>query len=107
MRKLTTPIPDEDIKALKAGDPVSLNGIIVTRRDAAHKFMIENFIRTDAVPAEEADLYEKLKPLLDGGVIYHCGPVVKKDEAGSWQSVGSRSARDRQLARVVPDRFAR
>ena len=89
MRKLTTPIPDEDIKALKAGDPVSLNGIIVTGRDAAHKFMIENFIRTDAIPAAEADFYEELKPLLDGGVIYHCGPVVKKDEAGNWQFVAA------------------
>ncbi len=89
MHKLTTPISDEAIKELKAGDPVSLNGIIVTGRDAAHKFMIENFIRSDAVPAEEAELYAELKKLLDGGVIYHCGPVVKRDEAGKWSFVAA------------------
>ena len=44
MPKLTTPISDEEIRSLKAGDTVYLNGIIVTGRDAAHKFMIENFI---------------------------------------------------------------
>jgi len=89
MHKLTTPISDAAIKELKAGDPVSLNGIIVTGRDAAHKFMIENFIRSDAVPAAEAELYGELKKLLDGGVIYHCGPVVKRDEAGNWSFVAA------------------
>lgn len=89
MHKLTTPISDEAIKGLKAGDPVSLNGVIVTGRDAAHKFMIETFIRSDAVPAGEAALYAELQKLLDCGVIYHCGPVVKQDDAGNWSFVAA------------------
>ena len=44
MRKLTTPISDEEIRALNAGDTVALNGVIVTGRDAALKFMMEHFI---------------------------------------------------------------
>jgi fumarate hydratase subunit beta len=86
---LTTPIPDEAIRQLRAGDTVYLNGVIITGRDAAHKFMVESFIKSDAIAAEEAALYAQLKQLLDGGVIYHCGPVVRQDEAGKWHFVAA------------------
>jgi fumarate hydratase class I len=88
MPKLTVPISEEEIRALHVGDTVYLNGIVVLGRDAAHKFMIENFIRNQA-PPEEKELYAELKKLLDGGVIYHCGPVVKKHDDGSWSFVAA------------------
>jgi fumarate hydratase subunit beta len=77
MIKLTIPIPDEDIRHLNVGDPVSLNGTIITGRDAAHKWMIETFIKNTREPQEDdLEVYEAIKSLLDGGAIYHCGPVV-------------------------------
>jgi fumarate hydratase class I len=88
MRRLTIPIADEDIRALHAGDTVYLNGIIVTGRDAAHKFFKETFILQDP-PPEEVELHAELKRLLDGGVIYHCGPVVKQQDDGSWSFVAA------------------
>ena len=88
MPELTTPISDADIRNLKSGDTVSLNGVIVTGRDAAHKFMIDHFIKQPVQP-DEAELYEDLKKLLDGGVIYHCGPVVKFHEDGSYSFVAA------------------
>jgi fumarate hydratase class I len=88
MRRLTVPIPDEEIRALHVGDTVFLNGIVVLGRDAAHKFMIENFIRNPVSPEEET-LHSELKQLLNRGVIYHCGPVVSKDEDGKWTFVAA------------------
>ena len=88
MPKLTTPISDEEIRALRVGDTVLLNGIIVTGRDAAHKYMIENFIRKPA-SAEEEELYADLQELLNGGVIYHCGPVVKQHDDGTYSFVAA------------------
>ncbi len=88
MPKLTVPISDEEIRNLKAGDSVFLNGIIVTGRDAAHKFMIEHFIK-QAPTEEERPLYDELKALLDGGIIYHCGPVVKQHEDGAYSFVAA------------------
>lgn len=88
MRKLTVPIPDEDIRSLKVGDTVFLNGVIMTGRDAAHKFMIEHFIKGEPQP-DEVELYEDLKKILDGGVIYHCGPVVKQHDDGSYSFVAA------------------
>jgi len=60
---LTTPLKDEDIVQLKAGDVVRLTGTIHTARDAAHKRLI--------------DLLDKAEPLpfdLTGSVIYYVGP---------------------------------
>ncbi len=89
MHRLKVPISDADIRALHVGDTVYLNGIIVTGRDAAHKYMIEHFIRNAPTDPEDIELHEKLKKLLDGGVIYHCGPVVKKNDDGSWSFVAA------------------
>jgi len=77
MRKITIPISDEDILGLKVGDAVTLTGIMVTGRDAAHKWMIETFIKQIRAPqGDDLKIYKALRPLLEGGVIYHCGPVV-------------------------------
>jgi fumarate hydratase subunit beta len=65
--KLTTPLSDEDVTKLKAGDIVYLSGTIYTARDAAHKRIV--------------DLIEKGEPLpfdLKGAVIYFVGPTPPK-----------------------------
>jgi len=77
MKQLTTPIGDEAIRDLKVGDSVALPGMMVTGRDAAHKWMIETFIKKTRQPqGDDLQVYEELKKLLNGSVIYHCGPVV-------------------------------
>ena len=77
MRQITTPITDEVIRELKVGDAVNLSGMMVTGRDAAHKWMIETFIKKTRPPeGDDLQVYEELKKLLAGSVIYHCGPVV-------------------------------
>ena len=77
MREITTPISDETIRSLKVGETVELTGIVVTGRDAAHKWMIETFVKKTREPQDDdLQIYEELKKLLDGSVIYHCGPVV-------------------------------
>jgi fumarate hydratase subunit beta len=76
MIKLTVPIPEDEIRKLKVGDTVLLSGTIVTARDEAHKLMIE----------EKPDF---VRDFLKESVIYHCGPVVKKDQDGKWQFVSA------------------
>jgi len=77
MKSITTPISDEAIRDLKVGDSVALSGMMVTGRDAAHKWMMETFIKKTRAPqGDDLQVYEELKKLLNGSVIYHCGPVV-------------------------------
>ncbi len=87
--ELETPISEEAIRALHVGDTVFLSGLIVTGRDAAHKYMVETLIRAGVVPEGERALYEELRRLLKGGVIYHCGPVVRQREDGRWEFVAA------------------
>ncbi|MEC0167596.1 fumarate hydratase [Paenibacillus graminis] len=64
--RLTTPISEEDIRSLRVGDVVILSGEMHTGRDALHKYLMDHDAPVD----------------LDGAVIYHCGPVMLKDEEG-------------------------
>jgi len=62
---LTVPISEEQIRALKVGDVVLLNGSIHTGRDTLH-----HYLTTHDAPVD-----------LRGSVMYHCGPVsLKKGE---------------------------
>jgi len=75
MKRITLPLDENTTRSLHIGDELLLNGVIVTARDAAHKYMV----------TEQPD---DLKPLLKDGVIYHCGPIVKK-VGDKWHMVGA------------------
>ncbi len=64
---LTTPLAAEQVRALKVGDVVLLNGDMYTGRDAVHTYLMKN--------APPVDLH--------GAALYHCGPVMLKD-GGRW-----------------------
>ena len=77
MQKVQIPISEKVIRSLQVGDPVSLNGVMITGRDTVHKWLADTFINKVRSPQEDdLEVYEALKPLLFEGVIYHCGPVV-------------------------------
>ncbi|MBN1478215.1 fumarate hydratase C-terminal domain-containing protein [Candidatus Sumerlaeota bacterium] len=75
MKRIQLPVDEATIRSLRVGDEVSISGVMVTARDAAHKYMIEN-------PAEE------MRDLLRDSIIYHCGPVVRQMD-GEWQFVSA------------------
>jgi len=72
MIELTTPISEEQIRELKVGDEVGISGVVFTGRDAVHKFLHEGGALPEGVSLRD-------------GILYHCGPVVMKDEHGDWQ----------------------
>lgn len=71
---LKTPLSEDDVRILKVGDTVKLSGSVFTARDRAHKYLME-----EATP-------EILEFDLKGGVIYHCGPLVRK-KGGNYELV--------------------
>lgn len=86
--KLTIPISEQQIRTLKVGDSVLVSGVMFTARDAAHKYMMDNFIK-GTCPDAEKPVYEILKKGLAGGAIYHCGPVVRKRDDGKYEFVAA------------------
>ncbi len=90
MREINLPVSDEIVTSLKVGEPVSLSGVMVTGRDAAHKWMIETFIKKTRDPQPgDMEIYEELKRLLNGSVIYHCGPVVSGLDTKDYKFVAA------------------
>jgi fumarate hydratase class I len=90
MREITIPISDKVIRDLKVGEPVGLTGVMLTGRDAVHKWMIDTFIKKTREPqGDDLAVYEAIKPLLDGSIIYHCGPVVSGLDTGDYRFVAA------------------
>ena len=65
MKELTYPFSEKSIRALKAGEAVSITGRIYTGRDKFHKFFADG----GKLPVDFRD-----------GALYHCGPVVIKGD---------------------------
>ncbi|HTA95118.1 MAG TPA: FumA C-terminus/TtdB family hydratase beta subunit [Verrucomicrobiae bacterium] len=72
MIKLSFLFSEEKIRALKVGDEVLISGIVFTGRDAVHKYLHEG-----------GQLPPEVK--LRDGILYHCGPVMMKQDDGSWK----------------------
>ena len=67
MKIVTTPLTDDKINALKAGDQILLSGTIYTARDAAHKRLVELIEKKAKLPFEIKD-----------ACIYFVGPTPTK-----------------------------
>ena len=90
MREINMPISDEIIRSLKVGEPAALTGVMVTGRDTAHKWLIDTFIRKTRPPqGDDLQVYEELKKLLNGSLIYHCGPVVSGLDTKEYKFVAA------------------
>jgi fumarate hydratase subunit beta len=67
VKKITTPLADEVVKDLKAGDAVAITGVIYQARDAAHKKLVALIDEGEELPFE-----------LQGAVVYYMGPSPAK-----------------------------
>ncbi len=72
--KLTTPLTDEAVAKLHAGDAVTLTGVIYVARDAAHKRLVEALDKGAGLPFDP-----------HGQVVYYMGPAPAKP----GQAIGS------------------
>ena len=61
--KITTPLTDDVVEKLKAGDRVMITGVIYVARDAAHRLIVEAMDRGEAPPFD-----------LKGQILYYMGP---------------------------------
>ena len=87
MKELTLPLKKEDIANLRAGDSVSLSGVILTARDCAHKRICEMLKKNEKLPFELKD-----------AVIYYAGPCPAKPDKASGSCGPTTSARMESFA---------
>ena len=74
---LKTPVPEGEIRKLRAGDLIYVTGTVITARDEAHLKALELHEKGESPPVE-----------FKGNGVFHCGPIMKKDE-GAWRVVAA------------------
>ena len=60
---LRAPLSEDQVRSLRVGELVLIQGEVVTGRDAVHQYLMKNPSPVD----------------LRGSILYHCGPVVLKE----------------------------
>ncbi len=70
---LTTPFTEEDIRALRAGDVIFINGDVVTGRDDMHIRVVKEGL---SLPAD-----------ISGMALMHAGPIVKGSDGEGYSMV--------------------
>jgi fumarate hydratase class I len=76
MAELRLPVEEGVVRDLRVGADLELTGRMVTGRDAAHQWLLE-------------ERRQEVESFLEGTMIYHCGPVVRTIAEGSWQFVAA------------------
>ncbi|MFH0778267.1 MAG: Fe-S-containing hydro-lyase [Candidatus Eisenbacteria bacterium] len=64
MKKIFSPLTQQVVEDLRAGDEVLINGVIYAARDAAHKRMVELLGKGESLPFD-----------MKGQIIYYAGPT--------------------------------
>ena len=67
IKPLTTPFTDDAIQRLKAGDAVTIDGILYTARDAAHKRLVDMLAQGKELPVD-----------FSGQAVYYAGPCPNR-----------------------------
>ncbi len=75
---LQTPVSEEAVRKLKAGDLVYVSGTIITARDEAHLKALELHEKGEVPPVS-----------FKGRGVFHCGPIMQKDKEGRWHVVAA------------------
>jgi len=76
-KRLKTPLSENDVRSLKLGETIFLDGVIFTGRDEVHIHALEYHEKGKKVPVEFKE-----------SALFHCGPIMKKVD-DKWVAVAA------------------
>lgn len=76
-KKVKTPLSESDARALKVGETIYMDGIVLTGRDEVHIHALEYLEKGKKIPVE-----------FKGAALFHCGPIMKK-VGDKWVAVAA------------------
>ena len=77
VKKINLPANKKQIRKLKTGDIVYLNGILYTLRDEGHIRALKIYEKNKKIPVD-----------FKNSAIFHCGPIMKKAKKG-WKIIAA------------------
>ncbi len=90
-RHIRLPVSEEEVRSLRVGDVIYVTGRVVTARDEAHKKVLELLREGRPIPVD-----------LRGLAVYHCGPVVEREDGG-WRVVAAGPTTSARMESVEPE----
>ena len=66
-KRLKTPLSENDVRSLKLGETMFLDGVIFTGRDEVHIHALEYLEKGKKIPVD-----------FNGSALFQCGPIMKK-----------------------------
>jgi len=93
---LSTPLQEDEIRGLHAGDTIYVSGLVFTARDDAHHVLLDAADQGNTLPIDPGEM-----------ALFHCGPVVEQKD-GVWHVVSAgptTSARMEMFEADFLDRF--
>jgi fumarate hydratase subunit beta len=76
-KRLRTPLAEKDVRDLKLGETVYLDGVVLTGRDEVHIHALEYLEKGKKVPVD-----------FKGAALFHCGPIMRK-VGEKWEVVAA------------------
>jgi fumarate hydratase subunit beta len=76
-KRLKTPLAEKDVRDLKLGETVYLDGVVLTGRDEVHIHALEYLEKGKKVPVD-----------FKGAALFHCGPIMRK-VGEKWEVVAA------------------
>lgn len=74
---LRTPLSEDGVRALRLGQEVTVDGTVFIGRDEVHIRALEMREQGRELPFD-----------MNGGALYHCGPIARKKD-GSWEIIAA------------------
>ena len=95
MRAVRCPFSEADVRAMKLGEVVALSGPVVSGRDEVHIRALKYLDEGKPVPN-----------CLKGAVLFHCGPIMRRLDGGSWSPIAAGPTTSARMNSLEP-RFIR
>ncbi|HEY3420575.1 MAG TPA: FumA C-terminus/TtdB family hydratase beta subunit [Methanomassiliicoccales archaeon] len=90
MKRVVSPLSEDTVRSLAAGEEVLLSGPVLTARDEAHMRALEMHERGEPLPFD-----------LQGIAVYHCGPIMVR-EADGWRLVAAGPTTSSRMNTIEP-----
>lgn len=91
MKTLSIPLSEKDVRELKLGETVYLNGEFYTARDEAHMTALEYVKEGKPLPVDFKDK-----------AVFHCGPIMRKLN-GTWELVAAGPTTSTRMNSLEPE----
>ena len=90
-KRLKTPLSEDDVRSLQAGETIYLDGVVFTGRDEVHIHALEHLAKGDKIPVD-----------FKGAALFHCGPIMRK-KGDAWEVVAAGPTTSSRMNSLEPE----